>query len=145
MWESIYWCHTRIGTGGMWALGSKKAQNGSQRSLSHVVVPCPASCFRILLANYTIAESGILVITTELLSVHPNKWNSICLFFLQKEGIYSRLSFFCSPCFWYQFLITLWKWRVLETKTLGLASPFTVWHWWIVSHRDPFPYQQVKA
>lgn len=121
-----------------------KAQNGFQRSLSHVVIPYPASCFQTRPANYTVAESSILLITTELLSVHPNKWTSICLFFLQKWGIHSGLSFFCSPWFWYLFLISLWKWRILETKTLGLASPFTVWLWWIVSHRGPVPYQQVK-
>lgn len=52
MWESFR-CHTSTGTRVTWALWSKQAQNGFQRSLSHVATPSPASCFQILVASYS--------------------------------------------------------------------------------------------
>ena len=135
MWESFR-CHTSTGTGVTWALWSKQAQNGFQRSLSHVATPSPASCFQILPASYSSWLNCCL---------HTQTNGTAFASFSSISGA-STLDYpFLFSMIWVPIFNQFWKWRVLETKTLGLASPFTVWRWWIVSHRGPFPYLQVKT
>lgn len=126
------WCHT-----------SQKGENGFQRSLSHPVIPYSASCFQMVPPNYTLWESSISFITTELLSKYPNKWTSICPFFLQSRNSvldYAFLFLMILVPIFEQFL----KMESLRNKNTWLTSRFTLWLWWTVSHRGAIPLPKVK-